>query len=149
LSRDEAWEQLSSAHTGILTTLRRDGSPVTLPLWYVVLDRAIYFAAPSTTTKVKRIGHDGRASFLIERGRYWSELTAVHLSGTCTFVEDEAMIQRIDDALEEKYKSFRTPAEDLPQTARTLYAARTFVKFAPQERMLSWDNTRIGARAGE
>jgi general stress protein 26 len=144
LSPEEAWEWLRTAHTGILTTLRRDGMPVTLPVWYVALDRAIYFVAPSATTKVKRIRHDRRASFLIERGLCWSELTAVLLTGICSFVEEEALIRQIDDALDAKYAAFRIPTEELPASARNLYAARTFVKFAPHERILSWDNARVG-----
>lgn len=144
LSVDEAWERLRTGHTGILTTLRRDGMPVALPLWYVALDRAIYFAAPSATTKVKRIRHDGRASFLIERGLYWAELTAIHLTGVCSFVEDEALVQQIDEALDAKYSAFRTSPKELPASARNRYADRTFVKFAPHERILSWDNARMG-----
>ena len=36
LSDEEAWAELAAAHTGIFTTLRRDGRPVTLPTWFVV-----------------------------------------------------------------------------------------------------------------
>ena len=41
LSEDEAWDVLDKSHTGILTTLRRDGTPVSLPVWYVVDERTI------------------------------------------------------------------------------------------------------------
>ena len=34
LDDDEAWAELDAAHTGILTTLRRDGWPVSLPVWF-------------------------------------------------------------------------------------------------------------------
>jgi hypothetical protein len=49
LSVDEAWDTIDRAHTGILTTLRRDGVPVSLPVWFVVLDRRIYVSGPANT----------------------------------------------------------------------------------------------------
>ncbi|MGH9137555.1 MAG: pyridoxamine 5'-phosphate oxidase family protein [Acidimicrobiales bacterium] len=39
LTDDEAWAFLENGHIGILTSLRRDGWPVSLPVWFVVLDR--------------------------------------------------------------------------------------------------------------
>ena len=82
LSQDEAWEVLEHSHTGILTTLKADGAPVTLPVWFVVVDRTIGMMAPSRTKKVSRIRRDPRASFLVESGQRWAELRAVHLSGS-------------------------------------------------------------------
>ena len=42
MTEDEAWQLLEESVNGILTTLRRDGRPVSLPIWYAVLDRRIY-----------------------------------------------------------------------------------------------------------
>lgn len=39
MGEDEAWAMLERSLVGIFTTLRRDGRPVALPIWYVVLDR--------------------------------------------------------------------------------------------------------------
>ena len=143
LSPDEAWDVLSTSHTGILTTLRRDGAPVTLPVWFVVLDRTICFAAPSRTKKVARIRNDGRGSFLVESGARWAELRAVHVNGTIEVVDDEATMARIDDALDAKYASFRTASSALPDATRQHYAGRTFFRLVPDGRILSWDNRRI------
>ena len=41
LSDEEIWEFVTNAHTGIMTTLRRDGVPIAMPLWFAVVDRAI------------------------------------------------------------------------------------------------------------
>ena len=51
LTEDEAWAELAAAHTGILTTLRRDGRPVPLPVWFVALDRTIYVRTPGARTR--------------------------------------------------------------------------------------------------
>ena len=87
LTPDEAWDVLERAHTGILTTLRRDGMPISLPMWFVVLDRTICIGAPSGTKKLARLRHDPRASFLVESGERWAELEAVHLTGRIEVVD--------------------------------------------------------------
>ena len=42
MTDDEIWSFVTDAHTGIMTTLRRDGYPISLPLWFACLDRQIY-----------------------------------------------------------------------------------------------------------
>ena len=42
LTDDEIWAFVTDAHTGIMTTLRRDGMPISMPLWFACVDRAIY-----------------------------------------------------------------------------------------------------------
>ena len=54
LSEDEAGNVLDKSHTGILTTVRRDGTPVSLPVWYVVDERTIVVKTPPGTKKVAR-----------------------------------------------------------------------------------------------
>jgi PPOX class probable F420-dependent enzyme len=143
LSPDEAWGVLEGSHTGILTTLRADGTPATLPVWFVVLDRTICFATPSRTKKVARIRRDSRASFLVESGQRWAELRAVHLSGNVERVDDERTKARIDAALDAKYAPFRTARAEMPEATREFYAGRTFFRMVPGPRLLTWDNSRL------
>jgi PPOX class probable F420-dependent enzyme len=143
LSSDEAWQVLARSHTGILTTLRRDGSPISLPIWFVALDQTICFSTPSRTKKVGRIRHDSRASFLVESGERWAELCGVHLSGQIETVDDEATKAQITGALDDKYATFRTAGSDMPDATREHYASRSFFRFVPGPRVLTWDNSRI------
>ena len=143
LSAEESWEELEHAHTGILTTLKADGSPVTLPIWFVTVDRTICFAAPTGTKKVARIRRDPRASFLVESGERWAELRAVHVNGRIEIVDDEPTMARIDRDLDAKYAAFRTSRSEIPKATRDHYAGRTFFRLIPDPRILSWDNRRI------
>lgn len=143
LSEDEAWAVLADAHIGIFTTLRRDGMPIALPVWFVVRDRTICLAAPSRTKKVARLRHDPRASFLVESGERWAELEAVHLTGTVAVVDDLDEIARIDEALEQKYAAFRTARTAMPERTQAHYAGRTFFRLLPDARIISWDNRRL------
>ena len=146
LSTDEAWDALAQAHTGIFTTLRRDGMPIALPVWFVAIDRSICLGAPSRTKKLARLRHDPRASFLIESGERWVDLVAVHLTGRCELLDlekDRSLIERIDDELDVKYAKFRSDHTAMPQKTQEHYAARTFIRFVPDTRVLTWDNSRM------
>ncbi len=139
---DEAWQFIECAHTGILTTLRRDGRPVTLPTWFVVVDRTICMSTPVRAKKVARVRHDPRAAFLVESGRAWTELAAVHVTGELTIVSDGDVRAAAIAGLDEKYRDFRLPPERLPAAARATYSEREILRLHPAK-ILSWDNSRI------
>jgi PPOX class probable F420-dependent enzyme len=143
LSDDEAWEVLDSSRTGILTTLRRDGRPVTLPVWYVTQGRTICVSTPAGTKKVRRVRHDPRASFLVESGEKWSELTAVHVSGNIEIVSGESDCQAIADEISRKYSAFQAPAATMPDSARERYQSQVYLRLVPEGRILTWDNSRL------
>ncbi|MGO9152886.1 pyridoxamine 5'-phosphate oxidase family protein [Mycobacterium sp.] len=114
LTEDEAWAEIAATHTGILTTLRRDGMPIALPVWFVAEDRTVAMTTPAGTKKIARVRHDPRASFLVESGQRWVDVCAVHLTGRVEFVTDEPAILRIEEAVDAKYAAFRPPAAGLP-----------------------------------
>lgn len=144
LSEDEAWAKIAASHTGIITTLRRDGRPVPLPLWFAVVDRAIYFGTPSRSKKVARIRNDDRASFLVESGEAWVELSAVVLQGVVREVTDDAERERARAALDEKYEAFRVPMDKVPGATKDHYnAGMMMFRLDVVEKMLTWDNARI------
>ena len=55
------------------------------------------------------------------------------------------MIARVGEALTAKYSTFRTPRTEMPDDTRTHYE-RPFVvvRIAAEERIVSWDNTKLG-----
>jgi PPOX class probable F420-dependent enzyme len=144
LSVDEAWDTIDRAHTGILTTLRRDGVPVSLPVWFVVLDRRICVSGPAHTKKFARIVRDPRVSFLVESGERWADLVGVHLTGTARIVADEQLLDRVATALANKYDRFRTPRDQMPDKTRAHYETpNTTIEITPDDRILSWNNARL------
>lgn len=143
LTDDEAWAAIAAAHTGILTTLRADGRPITLPVWFVVRDRTVCLSTPPGTRKVARIRRDPRASFLVEDGKAWRELRAVHLDGIMHEETDADECSAIKAALDEKYGQFKLAPAAMPERARQAYADRAVLRFTPAGRILSWDNSRL------
>ena len=146
LADHEAWDVLGSSHTGILTSLRRDGVPVSLPVWFVVDDRAVLVAGPASSYKFARLRRDPRVAFLVESGEAWAELLAVHLIGRAEIVEQPDW-ESVDQLFDAKYAAFRTPREKMPASARDRYdGARSLVRLTPTERLLTWDNRRLEQR---
>ena len=145
LSREEAWSVLAGAHTGIFTSLRRDGTPISLPIWFVVLDRRIYVSGPAHTKRLARVRRDPRVAFLVESGERWAELRAVHLTGRARIVTEPELQARVAAALDAKYAAFRTAHADMPAATRAHYGIETAtIEITPDERILSWDNARLG-----
>ena len=144
LTEDEAWAELAAAHTGILTTLRRDGRPVSLPVWFVALDRHVYVRTPARTHKVGHVEHDPRATFLVERGERWAELCAVMLHADVTLLDAGGERDTVEATLDEKYARFRTESAELPDATRAHYAVESAVlKLMPVGRLVTWDNSKL------
>jgi nitroimidazol reductase NimA-like FMN-containing flavoprotein (pyridoxamine 5'-phosphate oxidase superfamily) len=144
LTRDEAWAALDEAHTGIFTTLRADGVPITLPVWFVVLDERIYMASPVHRKRVGRVERDPRVSFLVESGEHWAELRGVHLTGRARRIYDPERIARVRELLDQKYGSFRSERAAMPDSTRAQYETEiAVIEIVPDDRILSFDNSRI------
>ncbi len=144
LSEDEAWEFLERGHTGILTSMKRDGFPIALPVWYAVVDRHVFVAGPGTSKKFARVRNNAKVSFLVESGERWAELKAVHLTGRAEVVDAEAWPE-VDRQMDAKYAPFRTASKAMPDATRKHYAvSRGLMRITPEGRILTWDNARLG-----
>lgn len=145
MTADEVWAFIEQAHTGIFTTLRRDGVPIALPVWFAALDRQIYVVTRGQ--KVLRAEHDPRCSFLVEAGERWAELQAVHLTCQASIIEpDDDLARRIAEQMAAKYAAFRTAPSKMPTATKEHYATASgsTIELVPDDRILSWDNHRLG-----
>jgi hypothetical protein len=148
LNDDEVWAFLEASHTGILTTLRSDGWPVSLPVWYVVLDRRIYVGTPAHTRKVARLRSDDRACFLVESGKKWAELAAVEMAVRASILpRDSSEGPAVAERFTAKYAAFRPAASRLPTATVKHYSGQALIRLDPVEPPLSWDNVRIRLKA--
>jgi nitroimidazol reductase NimA-like FMN-containing flavoprotein (pyridoxamine 5'-phosphate oxidase superfamily) len=145
LSGDEAWERLTNSHTGIITTLRRDGWPVSLPMWFVVIDRKIYMRTLAASKKALRIKRDQRACFMVESGDAWKDLAAVVVPVRASLIDsasDEA--RRALAALNAKYEGFGVARKQVPEATRRHYGAgNVVIRLDPAGEMITWNNAKI------
>ena len=146
MTPEECWAFVSEAHTGIFTTLRRDGTPIALPMWFACLDRTVYLQ--SRGRKLERIRANPRASFLVESGEHWADLKAVHLTGAAELVDlDEETTRRFRQEMDRKYTPFSSASRMRSETAENYAAALTgMVRFTPDDRILNWDNAKISVQ---
>ena len=143
LTHHEVWSHVAEAHTGILTTLRRDGMPISMPLWFAAVDERIYVSTRGK--KITRVRNDPRASFLVESGEAWRDLMAVHFTGTVEVVElDRDVLDRVETELSRKYDRYRTDPADMPEQVAAAYGAgMRWLRFTPDDRVLSWNNRAL------
>jgi nitroimidazol reductase NimA-like FMN-containing flavoprotein (pyridoxamine 5'-phosphate oxidase superfamily) len=149
LTEDEAWERLATSHTGIITTLRRDGWPVSLPMWFAVVDRKIYMRTLAASKKALRIKRDERACFMVESGEAWKDLAAVVVPVRASMIDpdgDEA--KRALAAIVAKYQGFGVPQEQVPKATTKHYGATSVViRLDPAGEMITWNNAKIRLKA--
>ena len=144
MTEDEAWTMVEGSINGILVTLKRDGRPVALPVWHVVLDRRIYISTRGK--KLARVEREPRCSFLVEAGERWADLRAVHLECTGHIITPSDELQaRLDDANDTKYAAYRTASTAMPTETRDHYrnASRGVIELTVDGKVLSWDNRKL------
>jgi PPOX class probable F420-dependent enzyme len=137
---------ISDHGTAVLTTLRADGRPVPLPVWYVAADGALYFQTPSRARKVANIERDPRVAVLISDGERWEHLRGVLIQGTAELVTDEAARERVLAAFDALFADLRLPQERMPAAMVTTYADKAVFRVALPEQPATWDNRKVRLR---
>jgi nitroimidazol reductase NimA-like FMN-containing flavoprotein (pyridoxamine 5'-phosphate oxidase superfamily) len=144
MSDEELWEFVREAHTAILTTLRSDGTPIALPTWFALTAEGIYMRTRGA--KLGRVERNPVSSFLVEDGKRWAELRAVHFTGRCEIVQPSDELQHaFDTEMKRKYGAFRTAQRDMPEATRKAYSGvMVMVKFTPEGKIINWNNNHLG-----
>ncbi len=144
LDDSELWTFVAQAPTGMLTTLRRDGWPVTLPVWFAALDQAIYIPSFGALKKVGRIERDQRASFLVESGRAWTELRGVTMSATADILREGEEVDRVRAAIDAKYPpGINVPFDRLPRAVQAFHGTDSVIIRLRPVKIISWDNAKV------
>jgi len=147
MTENEIWQFVRDGHTGIFTTLRRDGMPIAMPMWYCCIDRDVYMQTRGR--KLQRIQNDPRASFLVEAGDRWPELVGVHLTGRAEHLSpDDDLEAAFGTEMDRKYRAFRgggSGGVPIPTQAAEYYAKQMqgLVRFIADDRILNWDNSKM------
>jgi uncharacterized protein len=115
-----------------LTTYRRDGRPVTTPVWSAPLDDKLYVITARSTGKARRVRATGRVTFASStmNGRRilgeWQE-------GTGRIVEDEPRRSEALTALQRKY-GWQLSVATLISRLRGSYQDRVMLELTPAAR---------------
>lgn len=94
---------------GVLATLRRDGMPYTVPVWWLRKPDGIWISGTTTRVWCKQLLRDPRASLCIESGPPFTG--HVEFDGRCTaYVPPKDDIWPISRELAEKYVGLGDPS---------------------------------------
>ncbi len=91
---------LESPYIGVVTTLRRDGSPHSTPVWVDVDDEGVSFNTARPRAKPRHLDADPRVSLVVVDPE--DELRWLSVTGTVTMTEEGANDQI--DRLARKYR---------------------------------------------
>lgn len=142
MTGDERNEFLEQAFTGVLSTLRQDGAPIALPMWFVVVDGDIHIRTRASAKKVARIERDSRACFVVDSGAAWVDLTSVVISGSLERVTGAAA-SVVEEALNAKYEGLGVP-DTVPTRTRQHYSdTSAYFRLVPDRRELTWENSKL------
>ena len=96
---------LASARYVNLTTYRRNGTPVTTPVWWIARGDRFYVGTTRNTGKVKRIRANGRVR-VIPCDASGRRESGVAREGTARIVDDAALRADVQRMLMRKYGRF-------------------------------------------
>src|SRR5690606_7759380 len=96
---------------GVVATLRADGRPYTVPVWWLWHDDAFWLTGTTSRVWCRQLKHDGRVSLCIEQSQPFP--AHVGIDGTATACElPDCDIWPISRALAEKYVGRGDPTND-------------------------------------
>jgi PPOX class probable F420-dependent enzyme len=100
---------LQEPHVGVIATLRRDGRPYTVPVWWLWRDGVFWLTGTTNRVWCRQLRHDPRASLCIEASA--PEPGHVGVDGRVTILErPDFDIWPVSRLLAEKYVGRRDPA---------------------------------------
>ncbi|MPZ99444.1 MAG: hypothetical protein GEU80_08930 [Dehalococcoidia bacterium] len=126
---EELREQfLQQPHIGVIATLRRDGRPYTVPVWWLWHEQSIWLTGTTGRIWCRQLEHDPRISLCIEAGA--PQPGHVGVDGTATALRSPDFdIWSVSRLLAEKYVGRGDPS-------RAEQVERFFTNMQTEPRML-------------
>jgi PPOX class probable F420-dependent enzyme len=111
MAPEDLQEFLRQPHVGVLASLRRNGMPYTVPVWWLWHEGAFWISGTSTRVWCRQLQNDPRASLCIEATDPWTGHLGV--DGTVEVLErPDFDIWPISRLLVEKYLGRNDPSND-------------------------------------
>jgi PPOX class probable F420-dependent enzyme len=122
-------------------TVRPDGSPHIVPVWFEWDGELVRFESQANSRKVKNLRKNPRMSVLIDVTHGGFEYRAVILEGTAEIIDDRESVVPIVQRIFLRYLGEEGIAAPTPQ--RLIFGGETIVVQLTPSRVITWDNTRI------
>lgn len=146
MSEDEVVEFIDERRVVILASVKSDGRPHLVPMWFVPDGTTIEVWSYGTSQKTVNLRRDPRATLLLETGADYGELRGVSLECDVEIMEGSEEIERLGLAIAVRYGQL-TEAEAKDEGVRELMRARAAkrvgLRFTPT-RTITWDHRKLG-----
>jgi len=124
-----------------VATIDHDGWPHLVAMWYVLINDEVVFWTYARSQKAINLRRDPRLSCLVEAGERYEELRGVQIKGQAAINDDRAAVQRIGEAIWERYTG---PLNENTRQMVTAQAAKRVVIFVKPVEVVSWDHRKLG-----
>jgi len=139
---------LREPHTGVLSTLRRDGYPHSVGIYYVPVvtePLEIHMWVYAKSQKAVNVRRDPRSSLLVEAGRPYADLRGVLVTGNSRVVTEFEKVLELGKKVYERYFEPNTGvglADAGPGIERQARKRAALIMTATG--YASWDHSRAG-----
>ena len=124
-----------------VATIDHDGWPHLVAMWYVLINDEVVFWTYARSQKAINLRRDPRLTGLVEAGVRYEELRGVQIKGQAAINDDRATVQRIGEAIWERYTG---PLNENTCQMVTVQAAKRVVIFVKPVEVVSWDHRKLG-----
>ncbi|GAA4614128.1 pyridoxamine 5'-phosphate oxidase family protein [Saccharopolyspora hordei] len=146
MTEDEVVEFIGQRRVVVLATVKPDGRPHLVPMWFVHDGPVIEVWSYARAQKTRNLRRDPRATLLLEAGTGYSELRGVSLECDVELLESPEDVERIGTGLAVRYGT-ASPLDLSDEQARAALRAkaakRVGIRFTPT-RTISWDHRKLG-----
>ena len=141
MSDEEIRAFLQEQRTLQIATIDHDGWPHLIAMWYVLIDDQVVFWTYAKSQKIVNLRRDDRLTCLVETGERYDELRGVQIKGRAIISDDRETVQRIGEAIWERYTG---PLNDTTRQMVTAQAAKRAVISVKPVEIVSWDHRKLG-----
>jgi len=142
MSEEELWNFLSRGKVMALATIDEKGYPHNTPVWYVILDRTLYFRGGSDKKKIRNIKKNSKVSLTVEAGAKYTQQRGIMIQGEARRVTNGKLKNFVNRLLLSKYEELRN-YEDMPSVWRRKFENedREIIEIVAKK-IVSWDNRK-------
>ena len=124
-----------------VASIDHDGWPHLVAMWYRLINDEVVFWTYAKSQKAVNLRRDARLTCLVEAGEQYDELRGVQIKGQAIISEDRETVQRIGEAMWERYTG---SLNDNTRQMVAAQAAKRVVVFVKPVEIVSWDHRKLG-----
>jgi PPOX class probable F420-dependent enzyme len=136
----EVAEFLAAERTLQVASIRPDGTPHLVPMWFEVLDGRIAMWTYAKSQKGRNLRRDPRLTCLVEAGETYGELRGVSIAGRAELHDDYDTVFAVGEALYRRYQGDMTHETRKGVEAE---ARKRIAIFVDPLRTASWDHRKL------